>query len=85
MNTAMVFGSTFTPRLAAPQHARCCRQSARAMRMVRAEAATASKDLGFKTMRAGIKEVRLCAEKPATMFYRPQPAGRFCSQCRASA
>ena len=58
MNTAMVFGSAFTPRLAAPQHARSCRQSARAMRMVRAEAATAGKDLGFKTMRAGIKEVR---------------------------
>ena len=58
MNTAMVFGSTFTPRLVAPQHARSCRQSARAMRMVRAEAATAGQDLGFKTMRAGIKEVR---------------------------
>ena len=59
MNTAMVFGSTFTPRLVAPQPARCCRPSARAMRMVRAGAATAAdQELGFKTMRAGIKEVR---------------------------
>ena len=59
MNTAMVLGGTFTPRFAAPQPARCCRPSARSMRVVRAGAATApaEQELGFKTMRAGIKEV----------------------------
>lgn len=58
MTSTMLLGSSFAPRVAAPRRACLTRQTARRSQIVRASAAPANEDLGFKTMRAGIKEVR---------------------------
>lgn len=59
MTSTLLAGSAFAPRVAAPRRACLSRQSARRAQIVRAtSSAPANEDLGFKTMRAGIKEVR---------------------------
>lgn len=60
MANALLHGSTFTPCFVgrtAPR-ARAVSRSLRSRAVVRA-AAQSSEDLGFKTMRKGVKEVRL--------------------------